>query len=257
MLASLPMYDLPEVRDATDAFWAAMAKASGVEGGLTRDTDYTSAWRNPDLFFSQTCGYPFTHEFAGVLKYVATPHYDADGCEGPFYRSIVFAREAAPLDSFKGKVAAFNNPDSMSGMLALRLVFAPLADNEPFFSAVVETGGHLNSLLAIQEGRADVASIDCVTVALCRRYRPAALAGLVEIARSPLVPGLPFVTRQRDDTALQSALTEIVGTQGPVLGKLLISGASVLPSDAYDIIPRLEGSISGTRIGFRHELTAR
>ncbi len=34
MLASLPMYDLPEIRDQTDAFWAALAKAYGVKGEL-------------------------------------------------------------------------------------------------------------------------------------------------------------------------------------------------------------------------------
>ena len=242
MLASLPMYDLPEIREATDAFWAALAKAYGVEGGLTREADYTAPWRNPDLLFSQTCGYPFTHEFAGVFKYVATPHYDADGCEGPYYRSIVFAREAAPLESFRGKVAAYNNRDSMSGMLALKLVFAPFATGGRLFASAIETGGHVASLTAVQRGDADVAAIDCVTAGYLRKSRPTALAGLREVSRSPLVPGLPYVTRSGDVERLRKIvcghIRDLAGTKS--FGKLAISGSSVLDATTYDIILRIE-----------------
>ena len=175
MIASLPMYDLPEARGATDQFWAALADALGIDLPLARVGDHTIAWQRPDLIFSQTCGYPFTHAFAGKLTYVATPHYDADGCEGPDYCSILFAREAAPLERFRGKIAAYNNPDSMSGMLALKLVFAPLAQAGRFFENAVETGGHAASLAALQNGIADVAAVDCVTVALLRKHRPQAL----------------------------------------------------------------------------------
>ena len=66
-----------------------------------------------------------------------------------------------------------------------------MRDDGRFFARAIETGGHLNSLAAVREGRADVCAIDCVCVALARRYRPEALEGLVEIARSPAVPGLP------------------------------------------------------------------
>ena len=83
-------------------------------------------------------------------------------------------------------------------MLALKLVFAPHARDGRFFSRAIETGGHLNSLAAVRKGLADVCAIDSVCVALARRYRPEALEGLVEIARSPAVPGLPWITRAGD-----------------------------------------------------------
>ena len=121
MIASLPMYDWPELRWATDKWWGGIAQHLGVALGLTREADHMAAWRRDDLLFSQTCGYPITHEFRGALHLLATPHYAAAGCEGPNYASFVFARETAPIAMFRGGVAAINADDSMSGMLALRL----------------------------------------------------------------------------------------------------------------------------------------
>ena len=146
------MYDWPEVREATDEFWAAMARRLGSDVRLSRPEDFAAAWTRDDLLFSQTCGYPFTHALKGKVSLVATPHYGCDGCDGPFYSSIVFAREQRPLDAFRGAVAAVNTPDSMSGMLALKLVFGPYAEQGRFFGRAIETGGHLKSLAACTRG---------------------------------------------------------------------------------------------------------
>src|SRR5436309_2979270 len=93
MIASLPMYDWPEVRAATDAWWSGISRYLGVHIPLRRAKDHASLWRGPDLLFSQTCGYPFTHELRGAVQLVATPHYRAVGCHGPAYSSFIFARE--------------------------------------------------------------------------------------------------------------------------------------------------------------------
>ena len=51
MRASLPMYDLPEVRDHTDRLWAAVAQEmrglgmAGVPQALERPADHRAAWR--------------------------------------------------------------------------------------------------------------------------------------------------------------------------------------------------------------------
>lgn len=236
------MYDWPEVREATDSLWSAIAARIGVPPVLVRRPDYASLWSDPGLVFSQTCGYPFTHEFRGRLKLVATPVYEVDGCDGPHYSSIVLARRKAPLESFRGGVAAVNNPDSMSGMLALKLVFAPLAHDGDFFARSMETGGHRQSMQAVREGRADVCAIDAVCVALARRYCPSELDGLVEIARSPLVPTLPYVTISGDPDLLRGALAGVLAdpAHGETCRSLFIAGISELPENAYDRIPMLE-----------------
>jgi ABC-type phosphate/phosphonate transport system substrate-binding protein len=245
-LVSLPMYDWPEVRGATDALWAGIARHAGLEGELERGGPHDALWRLPQMIFSQTCGYPFTHEFKGLLQYVGTPHYQADGCEGANYCSIVFAREKLSPSDLRGARPAINSHDSMSGYLALKAVFAPLAVGGEFFAPALVTGGHLNSLAAVREGRADVCSIDAVCVGLARKHRPDDLHGLVEIARSPLVPGLPFVTRAGDVATLRRAV--MAAFADPELAEaraaVLLDGFSVLPQGAYEQIIALENSLS-------------
>lgn len=245
MIATLQMYDWPEIRDATNQWWQGIARHLGSDVPLSRPEDYPAVWQRGDVLLSQTCGYPFTHALRGKVKLVATPHYAGDGCEGALYQSIVFAREAKPLAEFAGKVAAVNTPDSMSGMLALKLVFAPYAKAGRFFANVIESGGHLKSLQAVQNGAADVCAIDSVCVALARRYRPQDLEGLHEIARSPRVPGLPYITTAGDVVALRSALAKAFAD--PALAEirdaLLLTGHSVFAPADYDVITDLEAAM--------------
>jgi len=245
MIAALQMYDWPEIRDATDQWLAGIARHLGADVPLSRPEDFTAPWFRDDLLLAQTCGYPFTHALKGQVSYVATPHYDADGCDGASYCSMIFAREGRALVEFRGAVAAVNTPDSMSGMLALKLVFAPHAYDGRFFSRAIETGGHLNSLAAVQSGRADVCAIDSICVALARLYRPEALAGLTEIARSPSVPGLPLITRAGDPARLRAGIRQAFADPGlqDVRDALLLSGVSVLNESDYGRITRLEAEM--------------
>jgi ABC-type phosphate/phosphonate transport system substrate-binding protein len=239
------MYDWPEIREDTDRFWAALAQRLGVSGGLWRGEDYAAPWRDPDLLFSQTCGYPFTHALRGQVKLVATPHYAADGCEGPNYCSFVFAREQKPLADFRGSIAAINGPDSMSGMLALKLAFAPFAGQPRFFAKAIETGGHIASLQAVQVGAADVCAIDAVCVALAKKYQPLLLQGLHEVGRSPSVPGLPYITRIEGVLPLRDALSRVFADDKlrETRERLLLSGVSILTAQDYQIIPQLEAAL--------------
>ncbi len=239
------MYDWPEIRDATDAWWRGIAHHLGVDIPLSREAGYANLWTRPGLLLSQTCGYPFTHALAGKVRLVATPHYALDGCGGPRYCSIILAREARPLEDFRGAVAAVNTPDSMSGMLALKLVFAPLGREGRFFAKAIETGGHLKSMAAVKAGAADVCAIDAVCYGLARRYRPQDLDGLVEIARSPLVPGLPLITVAGDAGKLRGALS--LAFADPDLRetrhRLFLSGFSCLDAKDYAVITEHEALV--------------
>ena len=177
MLLTLPMYDYPELSNATEAWAAEVARFAKCEVRISRPADYVTDWGRDDLVFSQTCGYPFTHEFRGSLGLVGTPHFGVAGCEGFRYSSMIFAREIRPLNEYRGAVAAVNTPDSMSGMLALKSFFISSAQEGRFFSKAILSGGHLMSLQALQRGDADVCAIDAVCVAYVRRYRPQLLDG--------------------------------------------------------------------------------
>jgi ABC-type phosphate/phosphonate transport system substrate-binding protein len=239
------MYDWPEVREATILWWNGIARHLKTTISLSRDDDYAALWQRDDLLFSQTCGYPFTHALAGKVQLVATPHYGVDGCNGPRYSSLIFAREKAPLEQFRGTVAAVNTPDSMSGMLALKLVFQPLAKDGWFFARSIESGGHVRSMIAVRDGKADVCAVDAVCVAMAKAYRPDYLAGLVEIARSPRVPALPFITRAGNPSAIRDALTCVFADPDLQAARdhLFLSGFSTVAPSDYNRILDLEAAM--------------
>ena len=245
MIATLPMYNWPEVKTATQNWWQAIARNLNSNIPLTNPHDYVSSWSSPDLLFSQTCGYPFTHALKDRLTLVSTPHYDVDGCIGPNYQSFIFARNSAPLENFRNTIAAVNTADSMSGMLALKLIFAPLAQNGKFFAKAIATGGHVASLQAVQDGRADICAIDAVCVAMAKKYRPDYLEGLVEIARSPMVPTLPYVTKAGNVPQLRAAIAKALDDPELKFAReqLFIAGQSFLKPMDYDVILKYEAAM--------------
>jgi ABC-type phosphate/phosphonate transport system substrate-binding protein len=133
----------------------------------------------------------------------------------------------------------------MSGMLALKLAFAPFAREGNFFAGATESGSHVNSMIAVRDGLADVCAIDAVCVAMARRYRSDYLEGLVEIARSQSVPALPYVTRIGSIDAIREALVAAFADSELQVCReqLFLSGHSVLRSNAYERITDLESEL--------------
>lgn len=222
-VASLPMYDWPEVEGAHQSLWAAIADRLGALGmaapatlDKTRASD--SIWRDAGLVLSQTCGFPFSTRLRGMVRLVGTPVYDVPGCEGAFYSSMIVVRNseaAARLADVKTRRYAFNAHDSLSGCLALRAAMIE-ARLDPDAMEWIETGSHRASVRAVAEDFADVAAIDAVCWSLALRYEPEATARLKVVETTPLRPGLPFITavERRDDevrtirTAIKEALAD-------------------------------------------------
>lgn len=250
-IAGLPMYDLPLLHAATDAWWSGLAKAFRHEGledlpqRLSHGMPPYDLWARPDLVFAQTCGYPLMTRFRDRLKVVATPVYDARGCEGAHYCSWILVREASPLmqlGELRGTRVAYNAANSQSGYNVLRSMLAPLAKNGHFVSQAIETGGHRKSIAALREDKADFAAIDCVSYALLMRHQPALLFGTRVIAASPPTPSLPYVTARetpdQDLARMRNGLKEALIEPGLAWARdaLLIAGAEILPDDAYEIM---------------------
>lgn len=265
-LASLPMYDWPELRDAVDGWWTGLARhfrkagVRDVPDRLERALAPKRQWASPALLFSQTCGYPFTHEFAGRLRLLATPAYDVEGAREAHYSSVIVVRADAGierLEDLRARTAVYNAPDSLSGHLALRLVFAPLAGNGRFFARALTSGNHAGSMQAVADGRADVAAIDCVSYAIARRYRPALTQPLRVIARSPQVLGLPYVTaqdRDEEDVArLREGLAAAVADQdlSDLREAMFLRGVTMSRAEDYRRVVELERSCGALAITSR------
>ncbi len=213
LVAALQMYDWPEVRAAVDAEWAAIRdrlRRLGVEAPdtLTRDVDMHAIWRMPNLLLAQTCWGPMeTTGLAAHVVVVGQPDYSAfEGGEGELYSSAVVMRRgdapairapddgraSLPIERMRGSRLAFNSVDSMSGVLALTRDLDAAGEGLAIFSERIESGGHRNSIVAVAEGRADVATIDCRSWDLAKRFEPAS-ADVTAVGWTARRKGLPFI----------------------------------------------------------------
>ena len=256
MIAGLPMYGHPSLRWAQDGFWSALAgamRAEGLQGvpeRLSQPEDLPAFWRDPDLLFGQTCGYPLMTMLQGQVRVVATPIYDAPGCRGHLYCSHIVVRaeeEGREISDFLGRRVAVNGWESHSGMNALRHSFAPLAAGRArCFSEVLVSGGHHDSMVLVASGEADIAAIDCVSFAIVQATEPGLTDRLRVLASTKAVPGLPFVTRgDADDLeiarlrrALQAALAEPAAAEARAA--LLLAGAVDTNEDDYQAVLDME-----------------
>jgi ABC-type phosphate/phosphonate transport system substrate-binding protein len=259
-VASMPMYDMPEVQGALDSLWAGLVRHLKREGlnevpsHIHHGRDLADLWNDPDLWFSQCCGYDIVRRFIGKLRPVATPHYGAPECKRGDYASIVVVAEdseASDVLEMFGAICVVNGLESHSGSNALKGLVAPRNRNGRFFSETKVSGCHVSSLEMIRHGEADVAAIDCVTYALLESYRPTALTGIRKLGRTYRAPAIPYVTRWDDDDdrieRLQAALfnafsdTHLTSTRQA----LYLKSIEVLPVSAYQRISEIEDYAAG------------
>ncbi len=225
-VASLPMYDLPELAAAHDALWSWLAGRLADRGlmdipaMLSRNLSHEESLRHPGLLLGQACEYPLATSFAGVARPVATPWYAAEGCEAGYYRSALIVRagdSAGQLQHLRGRRCVINDPTSNSGMNLLRAAVAPLAGGGQYFTQVIESGSHRRSVEMVATGQADITAVDCVSWAHFRRYYPALSGELRVLGWTPRSPCLPFITSrgmgERSVLVLQEVLREL-GSDG-------------------------------------------
>lgn len=237
------MYDRPEMRDATDAFWALTRdalRAGGIAApdALTRDTASPWAlWQSPDLLLSQTCGLPLRAKLHDRVQLVATPDFGLPGCAPGHYNSVLVTRAelaGQPFATLLTRVAT-NEGLSQSGWGALCAHAARqgLTPRRPIL-----TGGHAASARAVLEGRSDLAAIDAQTWRLLLRHEPD-LAALHEITRTAPTPALPLITAPgRDPAPILAALEDALASL-PVAARkaLCIRGFARVPLTAYMALP--------------------
>jgi ABC-type phosphate/phosphonate transport system substrate-binding protein len=255
MYASLGMYDLPELADATDAWWRGLRRHFAAQAfhdlpeTLNRAGDPVDRLMAPGLIFAQTCGFPMTHKLKDHVQLLATPRYSVPGCAGASYVSWIVVRRNDPAKvaaDLRGYRVAFNDDGSQSGYNTLRAMIAPLAERKPFFGAMLESGSHRNSLALVSGGKADVAALDCVTFGLIARTAPAEVEGVRVLCASATAPGLPYVTAATTSAAdvrrLQAGIAAAFAD--PALAEtraaLCLDGCEILPRSAYDVIPAME-----------------
>lgn len=244
MIAALPMYDRPELTGATDRYWALIRDGLRLRGmdapeALQRvDAELMPQWLAPDLVLSQTCGFPYRAALHGKVRLIGTPDFGVEGCPPGYYRSMFIARADDPragLAAFDGVAMAYNDGLSQSGWAAPQTHAAALGLH---FPAGVLTGSHAASLLAVAEGRADLAALDAVTFRLLAKSDPAAALVKVVALTDP-TPGLPYICAEAVDA---DAVFDAIAAAIPALGDadraaLGLRGLCRIPAGAYLSVP--------------------
>ena len=98
----------------------------------------------------------------------------------------------------------------------------------------------------VAAGEADVAAIDCVTLAHLTRIDPASTDRIRILDWTQPSPGLPLITSATNDDATLEALraAAIEAFHDPELAdarrSLLIAGYEILGRETYDAVARLE-----------------
>lgn len=255
MIASFPMYDPIWLNQANDQLWAALAarlRARGIQdvpACLHRNSELGPIWTAPSLLLAQTCGYPLVTGLGAIVRLVATPHYDAEGCDGPHHRAAIVVRKDDPARSLldlRGRIAGINGHDSNTGMNLFRAAVADIATEQPFFASVISTGSHARSFAALISGKIDVASIDAVTLALLRDRYPDRTARLRVLEWTASSPSLPLITRADTSDCVMAALRDALAAvaDDPALEDTLrvlrIRRFTVEPITAYEPILSLQ-----------------
>lgn len=243
MLASLPMYDRTELREAHQEYWRNIQNALSARGidssnQLESDGIGLSFWSSEDLLLSQTCGMPYRKYLHERVNLVGTPDYAVESCPAGYYCSHFVVRKndvRNVITDFQSSVFAYNETESQSGFAA---PWNHLKPNNIWFDRSLQTGTHLKSAEAVANGKADIASIDAVTWRFAERYE--ALAGCLRIlATTKPTPGLPYITSKRNNPDLIfSAVVEGIDQTTPdTLKKIGIQSIVRLPKDDYLKIP--------------------
>lgn len=243
MIASLPMYDRPELRAETDRYWALIRQelaARGIDApeALSRgDEALLPHWESPDLILSQTCGFPYRARLHGQVTLVGTPDFGNEGCAPGYYRSVLIARADDVRDgfaAFDGARIAYNDGLSQSGWAA---PINHAAARGVRLLPGVETGSHRASFRAVAEGRAELAAIDALTWRLIREFEDTSAVKVVG-ATDP-TPALPYITAKgRDAAAIFDAVAAAIARLPQAdRDRLHLRGIVRIPADEYLAVP--------------------
>jgi ABC-type phosphate/phosphonate transport system substrate-binding protein len=262
--ASLPIYNLPEMRPANAAFWAAIStelQRQRMEGvPLTLDFERRPVPREigRDTLFTQVCGYPLQTIFRNQARVLAAPVYAAAHCRGPTHAGVFLVHREARfhrLADLRGCRFVFNSSHSNSGMNLPRLAIAEISNGQtPFFGSVTETHSQPGNIERIARGEADATCVDCVTYAFFCRHRPRCAEHVRILATTRSTPSIPFVTSSATPDAvrkcLKAALAAAARSPEWAAARDGLMLRDIVPTDMASYASQLQYHHDASRLGY-------
>ncbi len=238
-----------------EAFVAWLSKKTGFHFHPLLVNNYSELTnilkKNPSAL-GWTCGLPFVQdekEFS--QKLIAVPLFNGE----PVYHSLVVTRKdniEKSLHDFKDKVLAYSDNRSNSGWLApsVELYKAGVEDLSNYFSFIIKTGLHENSIVAIESGAADVAAVDEYVWVQYMKKHPDKSKELIVLNTLGPFPFTPIVSGSNVSDAVIESIQAVLTTmnddqQGQaILDRFGLDGFVVKNSSFYDPIREMLKTIN-------------
>lgn len=245
-VATLSMYDWPEIRLATDTYWKALQASLSDRGfsppaTLSRVEDPMLLWQSPNLLLGQTCGLPYTQALQEKTSLIGTPAYDICCGAGSYYSAIIVRDESKfnKLTDLADARFGYNDKLSQSGFAAFYYQMKTDALLPCVLHHQIKTGSHRKSIQAVADGTVDVAAIDAVSWELAKRHEPAA-ATLRVIKTTNPTPGLPYISARRSardvDQIHLAVIDAMASLEESIREDLLLMGFAATQDTDYQII---------------------
>tara|TARA_B100000767_G_scaffold270163_1_gene293300 strand:- start:297 stop:1175 length:879 start_codon:yes stop_codon:yes gene_type:complete len=204
MSVSFAMYNQPALLPLWQVWWQAVVpylKHEGIENmpnQLCWPEDYIAHWRQPQLLLSQICSLPMIDHLKGQVQYVASPIFSTQLQTGSIYCSLLMVPEHSTvrnLADVRDAKVAINSSDSQSGFGILNHSFMQTGlALETMVAGYAESGAHVKSLSWLQQGKVDVAAIDCISYHFIAKHQPHLLIGLRSLGKTDYTQGHAWVT---------------------------------------------------------------
>lgn len=170
----------------------------------------------------------------GIIAFATVARKTLDRSTGDtFYHSILIVRNDSPyqtIESLRGKKVALVDPDSTSGALIPRHVFSkktglPL---EKYFSQVVYSGAHDQSLLNLSKNRVDAAFISSTSLTIPVESGQIKRDEFRTLWTSKPIPRNPFVLRNQLCSDLKRKIIAVFLERGGNANKNVMQSLNVM-----------------------------
>jgi phosphonate transport system substrate-binding protein len=221
----------------------------GIDVEIVSAADYAGVitameHKHIDFAYFGPKSYTEAHEKANALP--LGMELDVNG--NPGYTPIIIARKGSGIDSFedaRGKTFCFTDPNSTSGCLMPSVVFSRdlKIDPEAYFRDVSFSGSHGASILAVKNGKVDVAATNDLDLGRMIEKGDVREQDFVIIYSANPLPGAPMCGRADLPASLRAAFAGalmMLKEKPDVTAKLGNGGYAPVMDADYDIIRYLK-----------------
>ncbi len=240
----IPTESSSHITDRFDSLHKYLEKKLGIPVELKTSTDYAGVitamqFKHVDLAYFGPKSYVEAAQRANAECFAI--EVDESGNRG--YYSLLIAKKGSQITSIqaaKGKVFAFTDPNSTSGMLVPTIYFMKELKIEPekYFSRVIYSGSHEASMLAVKAGKVDIAAISDLDMNRGEGKFWEQEKDFAVLWKSKLIPGSNMAYRKDLPESLKKALKEAFLTYNDKEGlkQLKLKEYAAVTDSLYDPI---------------------